>query len=162
MSDKTNLLSEAKGLESLQPAESSLPAQYYTLNIRDKFPKIETCLAQALGEINWTRHRRVRQWITDQEQLCNESACKATAREQDSGIGNSIFTFEAPMHPTRRNPFADDRSEVSTTSFGTTCSSVSGNANVPRPPVALAAGVEFKCTICFRQLSGVNSRLLWK
>ncbi|KAF8535118.1 hypothetical protein BDD12DRAFT_939628, partial [Trichophaea hybrida] len=162
MSGKDSLLSEAKRLKSLQPAESSFPAQYYALNICDKFPKIETSLAQAMGEINWTRHQRVRQWIANQEQLLNESACKITAREQDSGIGDSIFTFEAPMHPTRRNPFADDKSEVSATSFGTTCSSVSGNANVPRPPVALAPGVKFKCTICFQQLSGVNNRLLWK
>jgi hypothetical protein len=154
-------------LEEIQPIpDSPSPSQFYTSNIIDKFPAIELSLAQVLGEINWTRRQRIKQWGDAQEE--RERACEdvkpapAAPQGKDSGIGDSVFTFQAPMLRIQHNPFSDTRSETSATSFGTTNTSVSGQARLPRPPVPLVPGVKFECNICFRQLVGVDTKLLWK
>jgi hypothetical protein len=153
--------------QKTQPVpEPPLPSQFYTSNIIDKFPAIELSLAQVLGEINWIRRQRLKQWSEAQEE--RERECEdvkpapAAPQEKDSGVGDSIFTFQASMPQTQHNPFSDTRSELSATSFGTANTSVSGQARVPRPPVPLVPGVKFECNICFRQLVGVDTKLLWK
>jgi hypothetical protein len=138
------------------------PPQYYTFNIRDKFPTIDQTLAEVLGEINWARHQRIRQWITAQEESENPKPAPVAPQEEDSGLGDSVFTFQTPMPLIQGNPFSNTRSEISATSFGTTSASVSGHARVPRPPVPLSPGVKFECNICFRQLDGVDTKMLWK
>lgn len=148
-------------VSTIEPADIPNPgAQFYKIDIRDKFPKVGEQLAETLAEVNWARHRRIREWADNHEIQGAQGRPKTTFT--DSGLGTSNFTFQCPLPSSQKNPFSDCRSEASVTSFGTTNSTMSGGIRVPKPPVPLSTGVVFRCCICFSMLKGVDTNILWK
>jgi len=161
--DKDYIQAPKQGLKSVPAtveADTRFSAKHYTHIIQKRFPKIEISLAEALGEINWSRHQRIRQTATNQE------APKAPVRKPsvEEWLKGSISNFRAPMSSSQHNSFADNKSVLSATSFRTTSStsSAGGNEKVPRPPTKLMPGVKYECNICFKMLTGVDTKLLWE
>lgn len=157
----SNQPSESVEISAAREGISSVYHRY----ISQRFPELEPSLLEILAAQNAIRHKRIRE-LEEVAIRERENAKRLEKEVSDSGYGSSQRTRPTiPMLPEiietehQTGPFNDARSE---TSLGTTNSLSSGGVCIPKAPVELQSGIEFDCSICFKYLRGVDTRLKWK
>ena len=115
----------------------SSPGSVYVVNILDKFPGIRPGLANRLGEANWQRNVMIR------SKPISFAGIHSSAPAQPSE-----YTY--PL-PTARRPRAV---------YGR--SKKSKLRHVPAIPISLSKGSSTTCTICSKEIKGINTRVAWK
>lgn len=152
-----------------QVAPSARP---YVHQIHDKFPSIDSNLADRLGEANWQRFRRLlslnrtdkskatsldpdseeEPGEEDLERVPEPSAYAPISEFQDSGLGTSV--------PAASKYAA---SVASHTSFLSTQSAAHrGAVRAPPTPIEVAQGRPFQCFVCAKIQSRIKNRADWK
>ena len=131
-------------------------ARPYVLQIHDKFRDANTSLVERLGEANWQRFIRVRQYevptFQEDERACARSTFIPASKFQDSGLGTSL-----PM----KSSFAP--TVASHTSFVSSIADKEGSSvRVPPTPDEVAGGLPFQCSICKQTLTRIKTRNDWK
>lgn len=135
-------------------------ARAHVLQVHDKFGDADVSLVERLGEANWQRFVRVRQYMTSgiQEGKLNDlrvgarSAFIPASKFHDSALGSFI-----PTNSSFASTVASDSSFVSSLA-----EKDGSHARVPPTPIEVALGLPFACSICQRVLTTVKNRVEWK
>ncbi len=155
--DPCSYLKEKNGIFSFHVTEAAIP---YVLLIHDKYRGGAISLVQRLGEANWQRFVRVRQYMASgvQDDAVNDLRIGArstffpASKFDDSALGSSIptnssFAPTAASHSSFLSSLADK--------YGS-------RARVPPTPTEVALGLPFQCLICKRTLTKIKGRVDWK
>jgi len=141
---------------------------HYAGNVRDKFPAACENLVRELADINWNRHKMIRDMRTRWENSELEPADQATIGLQSSYARDSGYQTMTRMDSVN---FQSQTSQTmkpmatpSISSFGATTNAEEvGRTRYPPPPVDLGAEIEsFQCSICYKKVEGVTSKLQWR
>ena len=136
----------------------SHPAHPFISQVVDKFPRMDSSLAERLGQANWERHQRIRQ--TSECSHNDEHETEPVAHSlfhprslfQDSGIGSSMPSSSAYAI-----------SNASHSSFLSNAQNRDQKAlRVPETPAEVALGKPFRCSICAHLLRNIKDRVQYK
>jgi hypothetical protein len=155
--DPGSYLEEKNGIFAFHVTEAARP---YVLQVHDKFRSAAISLVERLGEANWQRHVRIRQYMAsgvqddapDDLRIGARSAFFPASKFHDSALGSSNPT-NSSFAPT----------VASHSSFVSSLAEKEGyRARVPSMPTEVARGLSFTCFICKRTLTKIKNRVDWK
>lgn len=152
----------------------------YFGSVRDKFPRASAKLVQNLAELNWSRHNLIRntrkRWEdgplqteqVQQDRVQQPDRGESTIHIQPSNAADSGYESMQAGNAVLLDPhpplFQKAMSVHSISSFGATTNPEKiGRTRYPPPPIKLGPDAKsFTCTICYRMLKGIDSKLLWR
>lgn len=130
--------------------------------MRDKFPDTSEGLVKHLAEVNWFRHKSIRdmrdRWEVSQQQIKQIDHHDESIIQPPTAVDSGYETMSF------RNPAPYAKSVLSSSSFGATTNAEEvGRARYPPPPVKLGLDTEkFRCKVCYQMLEGIDSKLKWR
>lgn len=131
-------------------------ARPYVLQLHDKFREAKISLVERLGEANWQRFIRIRQYdaanFLKDELAAARSTFIPASKFHDSGLGTSLSgkSLSAPTI-------------ASHSSFVSSLADKEGYCpRVPPTPDKVAEGLPFECLICKQSLTKIKTRVDWK
>jgi len=158
---EANTRDSVKSAADVGALEGDLEPPYtYLVNVRDKFPSAEDRFIRDLAELNWARHKDIREMRSAQktEDLdTTDVEEKIHSRAQDSG-------YQTISHLANNRPHTSKSTSSSIASFGATTNAKQvGRTIYPPPPVKVGPeSGPFQCTICYRMLEGITTTLDWR
>jgi hypothetical protein len=158
---KANTRDSVKSAADVGALEGDLEPPYtYLVNVRDKFPSAEDRFIRDLAELNWARHKDIREMRSAQktEDLdTTDIEEKIHSHAQDSG-------YQTISHLANNKPHTSKSTSSSIASFGATTNAKQvGRTIYPPPPVKVGPeSGPFQCTICYRMLEGITTTLDWR
>ena len=140
----------------------------YAGNVRDKFPAACENLIRELADINWNRHKMIRGMRTRWENSELEPEDQTTIGLQSSYARDSGYQtmtrMDSANFQSQTSRMMKPMAAPSISSFGATTNAEEvGRTRYPPPPVDLGAEIEsFQCSICYKKVEGVTSKLQWR